>query len=1031
MANISEVKLGNTTYDLRDNEFATHGYRNYYILPDGSDLNDISGNRVVFVTAGASHLPAHYPDDFGTNGACIIVNNMLGNGTYRNQIAIRQLDGYVMYRRLSGTQGWSEWTDISSTRAVKVPDKGIDFEREEVEQIRIADLEPPSFVRVCNAPDAPEWLEGSTAGLWVLTMEEKINQSSSITSRTQLAFAPSKGNIASRYRNSSDNEYSEWQSVTATGEKEIKILCIGNSATADTLSYMPFILEEIAPEIKLTLVMAFYPSATIDMHISAFDNDTTVYYKCIHTPSETAWTHPWGRGADSTLKEILRSENWDFITFQQSTLNQPNWSTYGNLNTLIDKVVGYVNNRHKHPVKLGWLMVQVRPEDVARFPAAAKNAQRVLQTTPIDFVIPLGTALQNARNTSLQSLGDSGNLQCSDGAHLQEGIPCIIGGYTGAIKILEMCGLGYKSVFGSSIVPTDQWLSDKNMPHANGSSVGATTSNCYLAQKCAIEAIKNPYRLMTESNDEVYKDTQVQLDNLNNALDFSTGHKIIPMYDGKYINLSGTTVPMQNGKPTFTDASYMGQFDVGIIKCEPDEFFTINGHGGSDTRLWAFVNSSGTILSVSAASATSVPGGTVLKAPRNAAWLIIHDNSRQVSYKGLQTDIDAIRDAVKDSLPYNVLPLFGSFVTRTLSGVTYTWDQNKKSCIIDGTASQYSFYFIWAYTDGLPGEVKAGHSYQLMYEPPTGSASAVKVQIYFLHADESVDHTDYNGNAIVDIPEDCVGISIRLYVPSGTVCQNAVANIEFRSIGASDVTGGSANHEAKMLSVGSSFITGLVYPNGVNGTKANFDDSPYGNVAIGLGILERNVQNILMPSTGLLYAANQDTGNILNKLKSMDLSKYDYILTEYNRPDLGTGSNAGFPLGNLNSIAGDGSIVGAVLDLLAYVKSSNPTATVIIVGAPPSATDNAHAYQNVFTATYNNGVSIGQADLMMHRLALREHFIFIDWEDLNLSYYYKDLCYPGNVHPQDSAPLRAMGLYLARQCNYTTSRLKVLEADMH
>ena len=111
------------------------------------------------------------------------------------------------------------------------------------------------------------------------------------------------------------------------------------------------------------------------------------------------------------------------------------------------------------------------------------------------------------------------------------------------------------------------------------------------------------------------------------------------------------------------------------------------------------------------------------------------------------------------------------------------------------------------------------------------------------------------------------------------------------------------------------------------------------------------------------------------------------------------------------------------------MKTSNPSATLILVGAPPSATQDAQAYQNVFTYVYRDGSSIGDCDLMMHRLAIREHFIFIDWEDLNLSYYYKDLCYPGNVHCMTEPPVRMMGQYLARNCNYGTSRAKVLYAD--
>ena len=387
--------------------------------------------------------------------------------------------------------------------------------------------------------------------------------------------------------------------------------------------------------------------------------------------------------------------------------------------------------------------------------------------------------------------------------------------------------------------------------------------------------------------------------------------------------------------------------------------------------------------------------------------------------------IEDISEALGEILPHNILPMVGRFKDGRSAGVTYTWADDNITCVVNGTASDISMNFIWMYTDGLPEEIKPGDTFNIEFN--STDESAVGVRFYYKHLDESVTNERFTNDASITIPNDCIGISVRLDVISGTVCNNVVVKLKMMTIGSTTATGGVANHISRMLSMGSSFMTGAIYPNGHFDHLSSFDNSPYGNIAIGLGIEQKNVTHILVSSAGLLYDAG--SGNILSKLKAMDMEPYDYILTQYNRPDLGTGSNPGFELGDMESTAGDGTIVGAVLDLLAYMKESNPSATLIMVGAPPSATTDAMAYDNVFTAAYNNGVSIGEADLMMHRLAVREHFIFIDWEDLNLSYYYKDFCYPGNVHCQTDAPVRAMGLYLARQCNYTTSQVKVAKAD--
>ena len=276
------------------------------------------------------------------------------------------------------------------------------------------------------------------------------------------------------------------------------------------------------------------------------------------------------------------------------------------------------------------------------------------------------------------------------------------------------------------------------------------------------------------------------------------------------------------------------------------------------------------------------------------------------------------------------------------------------------------------------------------------------------------------GNQTIAIPSDCNGITIRLDVTGAGTTVNETVTLSMRE-NISTSSGG--NHIAKMLSVGSSFMTGSIWPAGVFSHLCSFDDSPYGNVAIELGIGQENVNHILMSSTGLLYDAGN--GSILTKIKNTDLTNYDYILTEYNTPDI-----ENFSLGTLSSTAGDGTLVGAVLELLAYMKTSNANATLILVGAPPSSPAAGHTGSTVFSGNWAKGYSIADADLMLHRLAVREHFIFIDWEDLNLSYYYRDFCYGTNLHPETDATCRAMGLYLARCCNYTTSLARVLKADM-
>ena len=403
--------------------------------------------------------------------------------------------------------------------------------------------------------------------------------------------------------------------------------------------------------------------------------------------------------------------------------------------------------------------------------------------------------------------------------------------------------------------------------------------------------------------------------------------------------------------------------------------------------------------------------------------------------KVLDSDVAEMKEALKDIMPRNVLLDFGNFANVESHGVTFTWSADHENCVVDGTAdSAYAFDFIWIYTDGLPEDIKPGRQYNLIFT--SSDENKVAAHIYYLLPEEEVTSTRYFSDATITIPDNCVGITVRLDVANGVACENVAVKLQLMSIGVETVSGGVANHVSKMFSIGSSAMTGWIYKhNEETGTAkfdhvCSFDNSPYGNVAIGLGIEQEHVTHILMESTGFLQVIYQSKGNILNRLLATDLSPYDYVLTLINRPDLGIYNGQGFPLGDLDSPASDTTIVGGVKTLLNYMRTNAPNTTLILVGPPPSAQGEEFRGQYVFTAKYKNGKSIGEVDEMLHRLAVQEHFIFIDWEDLNLSYWYYTLCDDGNVHPRDDATVRTMGMYLARQCNYTTSIVKAMKADL-
>lgn len=274
----------------------------------------------------------------------------------------------------------------------------------------------------------------------------------------------------------------------------LKILSIGNSFSQDALSYAPFVFHGLTNNVDLTIGISYKGGADIDTYISYFDNDTNdLIYDAI-TPANGAWTITSGQ----TLKQILLAENWDIITLQQASNKQGEISTYANLGSLINKIANYLMTNGR-TAKIGWLMPHTR----ASYPATNYTdmiacLQTILGKYPIDFVLPCGTAMQNARGTSLNQYGDySGGGMSADGAHNQEGIGCLVETYASVLKLLEISGCAYKGIIGESTRPNAEWITAKNIPGPNFGNgvVGISDANCLIAQKCAVAAVKHPYEV--------------------------------------------------------------------------------------------------------------------------------------------------------------------------------------------------------------------------------------------------------------------------------------------------------------------------------------------------------------------------------------------------------------------------------------------------------------------------------------------------------------------------------------------------------
>lgn len=293
-------------------------------------------------------------------------------------------------------------------------------------------------------------------------------------------------------------------------KKKIKLLAIGNSYTQDALAYVPYILQNMGIDVDIQIGILMESSAPLSNHVANFTDEKDAYYFYRHDGGMS-----WKNLGLKSIQYALDEYTWDIVCMQQSSQKAFDWSSYqphcNNLINLISKYTAY-------PIKFMWYQPMARPAQTnsgvnwndevitEHYESTAYASERIMKETVIELLVPVGTAIQNARTiSSIKAMGDYANnpnnksglgyLTPNDGVHLQEGLPCQIAAYTFVLSLLKEYGFSERSILGESTRVTTEWASGKSIPSPHGDYIGSTDENCIIAQQCAIMAVKNPYQV--------------------------------------------------------------------------------------------------------------------------------------------------------------------------------------------------------------------------------------------------------------------------------------------------------------------------------------------------------------------------------------------------------------------------------------------------------------------------------------------------------------------------------------------------------
>lgn len=337
-------------------------------------------------------------------------------------------------------------------------------------------------------------LESALAPLNVKINQVNIKCSNNSTD-ADLNICDENGNVLVQFKNGHIRTKYFDSSESSTSGRHLKICIIGNSYTADSFMYLPFILKNYGITVEVGCYIR--SSGTLQNAVSEWSTgasgvSSAFYY--INTKTMTSWLT-----VSTTASPLMATtyKDWDIMVLQQGSEASITYSTY----TYARQLEGLILDNVGKPVVFGWNININRASSGSDYTAIANtiltNIQNICQREPIDIIFPYGTAIFNARtNQTLAAIGAGGNLWCSDMVHLQEGLPCYIANLAN-VQALFNRFYPDLSVMGDITRPTDANITAWGVKSTNGSSVGVTEANCRLAQICAVLAAKFNFEIKT------------------------------------------------------------------------------------------------------------------------------------------------------------------------------------------------------------------------------------------------------------------------------------------------------------------------------------------------------------------------------------------------------------------------------------------------------------------------------------------------------------------------------------------------------
>ena len=255
----------------------------------------------------------------------------------------------------------------------------------------------------------------------------------------------------------------------AANKDTVKVLAIGNSFSEDAIEQHLSALVR-AEGLNVIICNMYIGGCSIDRHVENLRGNKPEYrYRKFDVDGKM--TEAWGY----TLEKVLAEEDWDYVSLQQVSQSSGMPESYALLPELVEFVKARIPEDAVLMFHQTWAYApksnhggfkNYDNDQTKMYNAIVSTVKQEAPKVGIKLIVPSGTAIQNARTSSL------GKDLTRDGFHLS----FVHGRYIASCTWLEAV-LGVNPI-GNSYCPE-----------------GMTPEECRLAQKAAHKAVKKPSKV--------------------------------------------------------------------------------------------------------------------------------------------------------------------------------------------------------------------------------------------------------------------------------------------------------------------------------------------------------------------------------------------------------------------------------------------------------------------------------------------------------------------------------------------------------